>query len=115
MGVNDGIKVRLTYCVLRSTLLEMIQTFKDRSTERLFHGERVRQFEGFSRQADKRLRLLDAADTLEALRRLPSNRLETLRGDRQGQYSIRINQQWRVCFEWYEDGPHNVEIVDYHS
>jgi proteic killer suppression protein len=93
----------------------MIQTFKDRSTERLFHGERVRQFEGFSRQAEKRLRLLEAADTLEALRQLPSHRLETLRGDRRGRYSIRINQQWRVRFEWHEDGPHNVEIVDYQA
>ena len=107
--------VRLTYCVLEDTLLEMIRTFKDRRTEQLFEGGRVRQFEGFSRQAERRLRLLDAADTLEALRHLPSNRLEALRGDRQGQYSIRINQQWRVCFEWYADGPHNVEIVDYHA
>ncbi len=92
----------------------MIRTFKDRRTERLFNGERVRQFQGFARQAEKRLRLLDAADTLEALRMLPSNRLEALGGDRKGQFSIRINRQWRVCFEWREDGPHNVEIVEYH-
>ena len=92
----------------------MIHSFKDRRTERLFNGARVREFQGFARQAEKRLRLLDAADTLEALQRLPSNRLEALSGDRQGQYSIRINLQWRVCFEWREDGPHHVEIVDYH-
>lgn len=92
----------------------MIRTFKDRRTERLFDGEWVREFQGFARQAEKRLRLLDAADTLEALRALPSNRLEVLRGDRRGRFSIRINRQWRVCFEWREDGPHNVEIVEYH-
>lgn len=92
----------------------MIGSFKDRRAERLFHGQRVREFEGFSRQAEKRLRLLDAADTLQALRMLPSNRLEALGGDRRGRFSIRINRRWRVCFEWREDGPHDVEIVDYH-
>ncbi len=92
----------------------MIRSFKDRRTERLFNGDRVREFQGFARQAEKRLRLLDAADTLEALQMLPSNRLEALRGDRRGQFSIRINRQWRVCFEWREDGPRNVEIVEYH-
>ena len=92
----------------------MIRSFKDSRTERLFHGEEMREFQAFARQAEKRLRILDAADTLRALQMLPSNRLEALKGDRRGQYSIRINQQWRVCFEWREDGPYNVEIVDYH-
>ena len=92
----------------------MIRSFKDRRTERLFNGDRVREFQGFARAAGKRLRLLDAADTLEAVRMLPSNRLKALRGDRQGQFSIRINRKWRVCFEWREDGPRNVEIVEYH-
>ena len=92
----------------------MIRSFKDRRTERLFQGERVREYQGFARQAEKWLRLLDAADILEALRRLPSNRLEPLSGNRQGQYSILINRQWRVCFEWRADGPHRIEIVDYH-
>ncbi len=92
----------------------MIRNFKDRRAEQLFSGEWIREFQGFARQADKRLRLLDAANTLEALRMLPSNRLEALRGDRRGQFSIRINRQWRVCFEWREDGAHNVEIVEYH-
>lgn len=92
----------------------MIRSFKDRRTAQLFNGGQVRQFQGFARQAEKRLRILDAADSLDALRHLPSNHLEALRGDRRGQYSIRINQQWRLCFEWHEDGPCNVEIIDYH-
>ncbi len=92
----------------------MIRSFKDRRTERLFDGDRVFEFQGFARQAEKRLRLLDAADSLRALRMLPSNRFEALKGDRAGQYSIRINRQWRICFEWRDDGAWLVEIVDYH-
>ncbi|MGH6885622.1 MAG: type II toxin-antitoxin system RelE/ParE family toxin [Geminicoccales bacterium] len=92
----------------------MIRSFEDKRAKRLFDGERIREFQPFSRQAEKRLRLLDAADSLQALRMVPSNRLEALRGDRRGQYSIRINEQWRICFEWREDGAHHVEIVDYH-
>ncbi len=92
----------------------MIRSFRDRRTRQLFNGERVREFQGFARQAEKWLRLLDAADTLEALRAIPSNRLEALKSDRRGQFSIRINLQYRVCFEWREDGPHKVEIVEYH-
>ena len=92
----------------------MIQSFKDKQTQQLFDGKRVRAFQSFARQAEKRLRVLDAADRLEALMRLPSNRFKALGGDRQGQYSIRINDQWRICFEWRQDGPHNIEIVDYH-
>ena len=92
----------------------MIRSFKDQRAERLFHGGRVPEFQGFARQAERRLRLLDAADGLRALRMLPSNRFEALKGDRAGQYSIRINRQWRICFEWHDDGAHDVEIVDYH-
>ena len=92
----------------------MIQSFKNKRTRRLFEGERVAAFQSFARQAEKRLRVLDAADRLEALLRLPSNRFKALGGDRLGQYSIRINDQWRICFEWHQDGPHNVEITDYH-
>ena len=92
----------------------MIQSFKNKQTRQLFEGERVRAFQSFARQAEKRLRILDAADRLEALKRLPSNRFKALGGDRHGQYSIRINDQWRICFEWRQDGPHKVEIVDYH-
>ena len=76
----------------------------------------MKVFSGFEAQAERRLAILNAAPSLETLRALPSNRLEALRGDRAGQYSIRINQQWRVCFEWPDgqNGPSNVEIVDYH-
>ena len=76
----------------------------------------VPAFEGFRRQAERRLRLLEAAASLDDLRQLRGNRLEALKGDRQGQYSIRINDQWRLCFEWPESAewPEAVEIVDYH-
>lgn len=94
----------------------MIRSYKDRKTQRFAEGERIRQFEPFRQQAEKRLRILEAATALRDLAQLPSNRLEALAGDREGQYSIRINQQWRICFAWpsTSDGPENVEIVDYH-
>lgn len=94
----------------------MVRSFRDRRTQRFADGERVPAFEGFRRQAERRLRLLEAAASLADLRQFRGNRLEALRGDRQGQYSIRINDQWRLCFEWPEgaDGPEAVEIVDYH-
>jgi len=90
--------------------------YKDKLTERFAKGERVKQFQGFKEQAERRLDLLEAATTVDDLKRLPSNRFEALGGDRKGQYSIRINQQWRVCFEWPEQAarPFNIEIVDYH-
>ena len=95
----------------------MIVRYRDKRTRRFANGETVQAFQGFARQAYKRLEILDAANSLEDLRALPSNRLEALGGDRSGQYSIRINRQWRICFEWKEDepGPRNVEIVDYHK
>lgn len=94
----------------------MIKSFKDKRTRQFNEGKRIKTFQSFSRQAEKRLRILDAADRLEALMLLRSNRFESLSGDRQGQFSIRINDQWRICFEWNEgqDGPENVEITDYH-
>jgi proteic killer suppression protein len=92
----------------------MIQSFKDKKTRQLFEGKRIREFQAFSAQAERRLRVLDAADTLEALMMLPSNRFQALGGRRKGQYSIRINDQWRICFEWSDAGPEQVEIVDYH-
>jgi proteic killer suppression protein len=92
----------------------MIRSFKDRKTERFFAGDRVRGFQRFADQATRRLTFLDAAESLQDLIGLPSNRLERLSGDRAGQHSIRINQQWRICFCWKDDGPHDVEIVDYH-
>lgn len=90
--------------------------YRDKLTERFAKGERVKQFQGFKEQAERRLDLLEAAHTVDDLKRLPSNRFEALGGDRKGQYSIRINQQWRVCFEWPEtaERPFNIEIVDYH-
>lgn len=95
----------------------MILGYRDRRTERFASGRFARDFQGFEDQAAKRLAILNAAPSLETLRILPSNRLEALGGDRRGQYSIRINRQWRICFEWPEgqSGPSRVEIVDYHS
>jgi toxin HigB-1 len=94
----------------------MIWSYRDKRTEAFARGELVREFQGFARQAYKRLEILDAATNLEDLRALPSNRLEALKGDRRGQYSIRINSQWRICFTRSEDatGWSNVEIVVYH-
>ncbi|WP_073139373.1 type II toxin-antitoxin system RelE/ParE family toxin [Muricoccus roseus] len=94
----------------------MILGYRDKRTAQFAAGERVAAFSGFERQAYRRLDILAAAISLADLRGIPSNRLEALRGDRAGQFSIRINQQWRICFEWPLDasGPSNVEIVDYH-
>jgi len=99
----------------------MIRSYRGRDTERLAAGEQVRQWEPFRHQAEKRLRILDSAASLGDLAALNSNRLEALKGNRKGQYSIRINEQWRICFKWGKDlsgndepGPSSVEIVDYH-
>lgn len=94
----------------------MIKGFKDKKTKILHEGGFVQKFEPFRRQAERRLRILEAAVSTRDLAQLPSNRFEALSGDRQGQYSIRINIQWRICFEWPKDadGPENVEIIDYH-
>ncbi len=92
----------------------MIRSFKDRKTQQFFEGKRVAAFQGFADQATRRLIVLDNAGALGDLSALRSNRLELLQGDRAGQHSIRINSQWRVCFRWMDDGPHDVEIVDYH-
>lgn len=90
--------------------------YRDKRTARFAQGQRVNAFQAFERQAYKRLEILEAASTKHALMRLPSNRFEALGGDRAGQYSISINKQWRICFEWpdSERSPFNVEIVDYH-
>jgi toxin HigB-1 len=93
----------------------MIVSFKDKRTREFAEGKRVKAFTGFERKAEMKLDQLDAAMSRLDLD-VPGNRLEALKGDRQGQYSIRINDQWRICFEWPKGvpGPVNVEIIDYH-
>ncbi len=92
----------------------MIKSFKCEDTASIFAGERVKRFANIASVATRKLQQLDSAATLDAMRVPPGNRLEARAGDRRGQHSIRINDQWRVCFVWKTDGPHDVEIVDYH-
>jgi proteic killer suppression protein len=94
----------------------MSQKYKDKRTAKFATGDRVKEFQAFERQSYKRLEILEAAPNKESLMALPSNRFEALGGDRKGQYSIRINDKWRICFEWteIENRPFNIEIVDYH-
>lgn len=93
----------------------MIKSFASRETEKLFAREFSRKLpQSIQRVARMKLDILDAAEALDDLRVPPSNRLEKLSGDRQGQYSIRINDQWRICFEWRRGDAYRVEIVDYH-
>ncbi len=92
----------------------MIHSFKCSDTEALFHSRAVRRFTSIERGARRKLLQLHAATELASLRIPPGNQLEALKGDRKGQYSIRINGQWRVCFSWHDDGARDVEIVDYH-
>jgi proteic killer suppression protein len=94
----------------------MIVSYRDKRTRDFAAGKRVKAFSGIERPAHLKLDRLDAAVILRDLAGLPGNRFEALSGDRRGQYSIRINDQWRICFEWPEGspGPENVEIVDYH-
>jgi proteic killer suppression protein len=94
----------------------MILNYRDARTRRFAQGEKVNAFEPFRRQAEDRLERLEAATALPDLAALRGNRLEKLTGNRSSQWSIRINNQWRICFEWDESirGAHNVEIVDYH-
>ena len=92
----------------------MIRSFRDKKTERLFAGESVKDFSGIRNVAERKLTMLDSAADLKDLLAPPGNRLEKLKGDRAGHHSIRINDQWRICFVWRADGPHEVEITDYH-
>ena len=94
----------------------MIVSYRDKRTGDFAAGKRVKAFSGIERAARLKLDRLEAAVELGDLAALPGNRLEALKGDRKGQYSIRINDQWRICFEWPtgSPGPANVEIVDYH-
>jgi proteic killer suppression protein len=94
----------------------MIVSYRDKRTSDFAAGKRVKVFSGFERSARLKLDRMEAAISIKDLSALPGNRFERLKGDRKGQYSIRINDQWRLCFEWPDDakGPSNVEIADYH-
>ena len=92
----------------------MIASFKGKDAETLFHDGSVARWRAIERQARRKLLYLHAAVSLDDLRVPPGNRLEALKGDRKGQYSIRINDQWRICFRWIEGAAHDVEIADYH-
>ncbi len=93
----------------------MIRSFRDKATERLFEREPMKRMPpSLQRSALRKLLVLDAAESLNDLRAPPGNRLEKLTGDREGQYSIRVNEQWRICFRWSEGDAEDVEITDYH-
>ncbi len=92
----------------------MIRGFHDKTTEQFFAGKFVKKFSSFRKVAERKLTMLDNVADLKDLLSPAGNRLEKLKGDRLGQYSIRINDQWRICFVWMDDGPHDVEITDYH-
>jgi proteic killer suppression protein len=93
----------------------VLQSFSDKDAERIWRRERSRKLDQpTQRAALRKLLIMDAADTVEDLRIPPGNRLEKLRGERKGQYSVRVNQQWRICFRWTAAGPEDIEIVDDH-
>jgi proteic killer suppression protein len=92
----------------------MIRSFRDKATQALFEAGKSRRFSRIAKVAVRKLSQLDAAETLVFLRAPAGNRLEALKGDRAGQYSIRVNDQFRICFRWTDSGPTDVEIVDYH-
>ena len=93
----------------------MIKSFRDRDTERIFNRQRVKRFSTqIQKLTQRKLDLIDGADLIEDLRTPPGNRLEKLSGNRKGQYSIRVNDQWRICFRWKSGQATDVEIVDYH-
>ena len=93
----------------------MIKSFRDKDTERIFNRQRVKRFSlAIQKLAQRKLDLIDGADLIEDLRTPPGNRLEKLSGNRKGQYSIRVNDQWRICFRWKSGHATDVEIIDYH-
>jgi proteic killer suppression protein len=94
----------------------VIETFASKETEKIFHGQLSKKLPSdIQRTARRRLLYLADAESLQDIQAVPGHRLEKLKGERAGQYSIRINDQWRICFEWHKDTARNVEIVDYHS
>lgn len=105
---------RLTYYAARYILCIMISSFKDRDTEELYEKGVSRRFSAIARVALRKLDMIAAATMVETLKVPPGNRLEQLKGNRAGQWSIRINDQWRICFVWNGSNAENVEIVDYH-
>ena len=106
---------RLTFNALRYIIIDVIKSFEGKETEKVFSRQVSRKLPRDIQQvALRKLRMLNRAMTLQDLRVPPANRLEKLRGDRAGQHSIRINDQWRICFEWHEGDGYNVEITDYH-
>lgn len=107
-------EVRAIYNVMRYTVYGMIRSFKDKRSKQLWDGETVRAFQAFATVAHRKLDMLDAATELRDLAAPPGHRLEALKGDRAGQHSIRINDQWRICFVWRDGGADQLEIVDYH-
>jgi toxin HigB-1 len=92
----------------------VIRSFRCPETQRIFEGHRSRRFANLQTIIERKLQMLDVATTLNDLRSPPGNRLESLAGNRRGQHSIRINDQWRVCFRWTPSGPEDVEVADYH-
>lgn len=92
----------------------MIRNCKNKDTQAIYDGKSVKKWLSIHRQIEKKLQILDMATSLDDLKYLPGNRFESLKGDRKGQYSIRINQQWGICFCWINGEPHDAEIVDYH-
>lgn len=92
----------------------MIKSFRCKETEKIFERESSKKFRFIERSAQRKLYWLDSVESLDAIKKLPGARLESLKGDRKGQFSIRINKQWRLCFKWKEQNAYDVEIVDYH-
>jgi proteic killer suppression protein len=92
----------------------MIRSFRSSEARRIFEGLRSRRFANLQSMIERKLQLLDSASTLGDLASPPNNRLEALKGDRKGQHSIRVNDQFRLCFRWTSEGPEDVDLVDYH-
>ena len=114
--MENTLDVRRILCHTSAMTNEKLPRYRDKRLQQFVAGYRVRDFQSFERQLKKRLTILEEAQSKEDLRLLPSNHFEALLGDRKGQFSIRINQQWRLCFEWSESENRavNIEVVDYH-